>query len=289
VGLSPILSSKDSSAHNPPVSAHPRRIAGLADHPAVFHLHDAVAISCVSLRVRYLNDARASFIQPAEEVHDLFALRGVKVAGGFVRQNQLGALNDRARHTDQLLLTAGKLVREQVFFANDVEAVEDVANQANALFVRHVFVGEGNFQVLVHGQVVDQVVALKNEPDVGFVQLIPLLYVEAMDRFAVEVVLACPRAVEHPDDAEESGLAGPRGAHKRNKFARLNFQGDAAEDVKLAATRFINFFQVSQLNQRFHTCSLSVNQMTLESHFRFEIITLESTPAYAAERFTRPG
>src|ERR1700682_5631753 len=77
-----------------------------ADHPAVFELDDAIAESGVALGVRDLNDGGSPIIQAFEKLHDLFTLRGMKIAGGFVREDELGILDDRASHADQLLLTA---------------------------------------------------------------------------------------------------------------------------------------------------------------------------------------
>src|SRR6266446_9404340 len=92
----------------------------LADHPAVLELNDAMTIRGVALRVRNLNDCRASVVESLEELHDLVALRGVQVAGRLVGEDELGILDDRARDANELLLAAGKLVGEEIFFADDV-------------------------------------------------------------------------------------------------------------------------------------------------------------------------
>src|SRR6266436_1890555 len=103
----------------------------LADHPAVLELDDAMTIHGVALGVGDLNDRSPSVVEALEELHDFIALRGVQVAGGLVGEDELGILNDRACYANELLLAAGKLVGEEIFFADDVEAVENVANQAD--------------------------------------------------------------------------------------------------------------------------------------------------------------
>ena len=80
--------------------------------------------------MRDLNDGRSLFIQFLEKLHDLFALRGMEIACRLVREDKLGSLNYGPRHADQLLLSTGELIREQVFLADNVEAVQGVANQA---------------------------------------------------------------------------------------------------------------------------------------------------------------
>src|SRR5438045_607773 len=75
-----------------------------------------------------------------------------------------------ARDADELLLSARQLVRIQVLLADDLEAVEDVGHHALTILAAHVTVRERNLQVLVHRQVVEQVIALKHEADVLLVQ-----------------------------------------------------------------------------------------------------------------------
>src|ERR1700688_1227345 len=99
-----------------------------ADHPAVLELDDAMAEGGVALGVRDLNDGCAAFVQALKELHDFFALRGMQVTGGLVGENELGILNHRARHADELLLAAGKLIGEKVFLPDDIETVENVAD-----------------------------------------------------------------------------------------------------------------------------------------------------------------
>src|SRR5216683_3654597 len=229
----------------------------LADHPAVFELDDAVAEGGVALGMRDLNDGRAAFVQAPEELHDFFALRRVKITGGFVSQNELGILNHRAGHADELLLAAGKLIGEKVFLADNVEAVEDVADQADALLVRNVFVRKRDFEVLEDGEIVDQVIALEDEADVGFVQLVAFFDVEFVHRLIEEIVFAAPRAVQHANDAEQRGFPRAGRAHEGYELTGLNIDANAAQDEKLAAAGLEDLLEISHLNQRFHKLSLS--------------------------------
>src|SRR5438045_3400562 len=56
-------------------------------HPTVAQLDDAIAVAGVFFRVRDLNDGRAFGIQFLKELHDLFALTGVEIAGRLIGQN----------------------------------------------------------------------------------------------------------------------------------------------------------------------------------------------------------
>ncbi len=111
---------------------------GVVSHyPPVLQLDNAAAIGGISLGVCDLDDGRACVIQPLEKLHDLFALRGMQIPGRLISENQLRTEDHRARHADQLLLAARELVREKVFLAHDVESIQRVADQTDALFMRH--------------------------------------------------------------------------------------------------------------------------------------------------------
>src|SRR5260370_33877459 len=107
-----------------------------------------------------LDNRRARVIQSLEELHDLIALRGMQIPSRLVGENQLWAEDDRARDAHELLLAAGKLVREEGFLADNVEAIECVAHQADAFLVRDALVGNWHFQIFYDRQIVDQVISM---------------------------------------------------------------------------------------------------------------------------------
>src|SRR5712664_3559314 len=213
-------------------------------------------MSGISLRVCDLDNCCAGVIKLFEELHDLLALCGMEISSRLISEDQFRTEDHRAGHPDELLLAAGELVREKILLADDVKAIERIANQANALFVRHVLVGKRDFEIFEYRQIVDQVIALEYEADVRFMQFVPLLDVEFVNRLAQEVIVPGPRPIEHSDNAQQRGLPSPRGAHDGDKFPRLNIQIDSAQQVEFIRTRLDNFFQVSQLNQWFHNLSL---------------------------------
>src|SRR5882672_11830577 len=125
----------------------------------------------------------------------------MQVSGRLIGKDELRTENHGSRHPDELLLASGKLIREEILLADNVEAVEGITNQADAFLVRHVLVRQRHFQVFKYSQIVDQVVALKDEADIRFVQLVAFLDVELVDGFPVEEVIACPRAIQHSENA----------------------------------------------------------------------------------------
>src|ERR1700741_3235648 len=157
--------------------------------------------------MRHLNYGRARIVQPLEKLHDLFALRGMKITRRLIGKDQFRVLNYGPRHPYQLLLAARELIWEQILLSNDVELVEGITNQAGPFFVRYVFVAERHFQVLVYGKRVDQVVALKYEANAVLVQFVPLLGVESVHWLVVEEIFTGPCAVQHAENAQQRGLA----------------------------------------------------------------------------------
>ena len=226
-----------------------------ADEPAVGELDNAIAVGGIFFGVGDLDDGGAGIVEFFEELHDLFALDGVKIAGGLIGQDELGILDDRARDADELLLAAGELTGEEIFFADDIEAVEGVADEAGPLLVRDIFVGEGDFEIFVNGEVVDEVVGLEDEADVVFVELVALLGVEFVNGLIEEQIFAGPGAVEHAEDAEEGGLPCPGGTHEGNELAGLDLKGDAAKDIEFLRAGLEGFFDVLQLDERLHVDS----------------------------------
>ena len=111
--------------------------------------------------------------------------------------------------------------------------------------MRHIFVGQRNLEIFENSQIVNEVVALKNKSNVGLVQFIALFDVQFVNRFAVEIIFTNPRAIEHPDNAEQSGFSGAGRSHDGDKLGGLNIQIDAAKQEKTVGARFNGFFEIA--------------------------------------------
>jgi hypothetical protein len=197
-----------------------------------------------------LNDRRPAFVELFEELHDFLALTRVKVARRLIRQDDFGARDDGARDGDELLLSAGQLVRIQVLLADDCELVEDVAHHAFPLRLLDVAVRERDVEVFVDREVIEQVVALKHEADVLLVQLGAILGRELVHRLVEKVVLPRPRAVVHADDVQQRRLSGARRPHDGDELPLLHIQVDPAQHVRAARAVRIRFLDISQADER---------------------------------------
>ncbi len=74
--------------------------------PTIFQSHDPVAVFGISLGVGDLHDGRAFVVKALKHLHDFFALAGVQIARGFVRENHSRIGDYRTRDPDQLLLSS---------------------------------------------------------------------------------------------------------------------------------------------------------------------------------------
>src|SRR5439155_26228558 len=128
-------------------------------------LNDAFAIRGILLGVRDLHDGHALLVQLAEQFHDLFALAGVQVSGWFISEQKLRLGDDRSRNADQLLLSAGKLTRIQILFADDLKTVEDVRYHRGAFALFVVAIRQRDIEVLVNREIIEQVILLEHESD----------------------------------------------------------------------------------------------------------------------------
>ena len=84
-------------------------LTAVVDDFAVLDFDDAVGVVGDVAVVRYQNDGVAFLVQFAKDFHHFFAAVAVERAGGFVGEDDLSAVHQRAGDGDALLLPAGEL------------------------------------------------------------------------------------------------------------------------------------------------------------------------------------
>src|SRR3954452_19602006 len=130
----------------------------------------------------------------------------MQVTGRLVREDELRIGNDGARNADELLLSAGKLARVEVLFSDDVEAVERVGHNRSPFLFPDMPIGERDVEVLVNGEVVQQVVLLKDEPDLLVAQRAAGIRLELMNRGLLEIILPGPGVIMHAEHVQKRGF-----------------------------------------------------------------------------------
>ena len=177
----------------------------------------------------------------------------MEAAGRLIGENDPGLRDDGPRHGDLLLLPSRQLRRIEILLSDDLELVEDLGNPRLTLLARHVPVGQRDIEVLVNGQVVDQVKLLEHEADVRLVQRVALLDAHRVHGLVVEEILARVFGVEHAENRKQGGLSRPRRTHDRDEFAFVDVEIDLAQNERLPALVGIGLFDITQANHTAHS------------------------------------
>ena len=141
---------------------------------------------------------------------------------------------------DQLLLSAGKLAGIKIFLGDDLEMVERFGHHALPLTARNVFVGERQIDVLLHRQVVEQVIALEDHADIALGQFGALLALHRVHGLLAKPVLACPLVVEQGEHIQQRRLPRSRRPHDGDELAFAGCRGRCGAEPRSGRLRFCN-------------------------------------------------
>ena len=163
-------------------------------------------------------------IQRKQQVADVMAGALVEVAGGFVGKQHARAMHECAGDRHALLLAAGQLGRVVSAARGQADRFQRVARAlaggtAAFQFQRqhHVFLG---------GQRGQQVERLEHETDQPPAQIGAGLFVQLLQRMAIQRDAAGIRRVQPGQQAEQGGLARAGGADDGETLARADLQAD---------------------------------------------------------------
>ena len=110
-------------------------------------------------------DGRAFAMQVLQQFHHRFAVARVEVSGRLISQQDRRFPGQRARHGDTLLLTAGELRGIVPHAMRHAHALQRFLTRFLRSAAGMPPVGQRQFDVLVHGQIADQVETLEDEAD----------------------------------------------------------------------------------------------------------------------------
>ena len=200
--------------------------------------------------VSHHHDRRPVVVQSVEQVEDFVGRGGVQVAGCFIGENELRSVRQTSRDAGSLLLTAGKFVGAM----SQSVAQSDFVCQGVApvaIFLRNTaLVRERDFDVLQHGQLLNQVVGLKDEADAAGADCGQLIVTQRRDVLTTEVVLPGRRSIEAAQQVEQRALAGTRRSHDRDIIPDRDIQIDALQHAHGFAAEFVVLAQVANQERR---------------------------------------
>ena len=153
-----------------------------------------------------------------EQVHDLHTGLGVERARGFVGQQDLGIVDERAGYGDALHLTAGKLARLLVDMLCKPHAAERLDGALATLGAGYAGKREGKLDVFQDGLVWDKVVGLEHEADAVIAVRVPIAIFVLACGHAVDEQVAVVVMIKAADDVEHGGLARTRRPQHRHEL-----------------------------------------------------------------------
>ena len=177
---------------------------------------------------------------------------GVERGGNFVEQHDVGRHGQRPRDCHPLLLPARQLVGIGVYLFFQPHLAQGRQSQCRGLGGGHAFHnGRPERDVAFHREVREQVVALKNDADMGSQSTQiggPVVY-----RHAIDPDLAALDRFQPVDAAQQRAFAGARAPDDGNDFAFVDAQVDVLQNGVLPKALDHGF----QFNE-WHAASLQV-------------------------------
>jgi len=171
-------------------------------------------------------------IQGQHQFEHVVARFAVEIARGFVSQNDSRLRHKRSRHRDPLTLTPGQFARPVLKPASETHALKDLAGPGpdgiewlSPYQQRH-----GN--ILEGGELRQKVMKLVDEAQMPVTDAATLRIACCRHVLAADQHLAERGRVEPAEELEQSGLAGPGGAHDRDPLAGGNDEIDALENFQ---------------------------------------------------------
>src|SRR6266567_1595764 len=203
-------------------------------------------------------------VECVEELHDLGPGRGVEVAGGFVREDNERVIDQRAGDGHALLLAAGKLEGLVVEPILQTHARGQTPGEVAALVLGAALVIERDLDVLHHGELLNEIVGLKNETESGPAHGGEQIVIHLRDILAAEPVAAGRRPIEATEQVEQSGFATARRTHDAEVITRLDVERDAAQSFHRDQAHLVILADALELDDRrghgvrgFRPCRLS--------------------------------
>src|ERR1043166_8036899 len=131
--------------------------------PAVAETNAPLGVMRHVLVVCDQNDCFAASIEIVEYFQNFRARRGVEIAGRFIGENHERIVDQGSSDVDALLLSAAEL--EGFVMKPRLESNErrQLSGNAAAFLFRTALVVKRDFNVLEHGELLNQIVGLKNE------------------------------------------------------------------------------------------------------------------------------
>jgi len=168
----------------------------------------------------------------AEKPDNLAAGLDIEVPGGFVAEKDCGTVEERSRKSDPLPLAARQSRRVPAARTGQTNSRKNLVRALAhpRCIAPYLPAGEerGNGNILTAGQVIEEMVCLKNVADHPVTKFGELDICKRTEVFSVYRDSSVIGGVETTDEIEQSSLAGAGPADNRNEVMGIDGQIDAA-------------------------------------------------------------
>ena len=122
----------------------------------------------------------------------------------------------------------------------------------------HAAIGQRQLDIFKHGEVADQIEALKDEADLAIANARALRVIQVRHRLAVERVAAFGRRIEQAEDREQRGFAAAGWAGDGDVFALANIEMNARQRVSLDFVGVENLLDAFEFDEGVVYCHWSM-------------------------------
>jgi hypothetical protein len=178
-------------------------------------------------------------VQVDEELGEVGGGGAVESAGGFVREEEFGLVDQGADDGDALAFAAGELGGAVFEPRAEADAVEEFAGAVRGAGAEDaIFGGEcGDEDVFEDGALGQKMVTLEDEADLAVAKVSEGEVVESGEVLAIKADGAGGGAVEGADDVEEGAFAGTGWADDGEGIAGREGEVDAVQDGECGTIR----------------------------------------------------
>ena len=221
---------------------------------AVAHVDDAVAEGGDFRVVGNQEDGLAeAMVEFSEHIEDQLGVFGVEAAGGFVGQENLGAVDDGARNGDALLLASGKLIGPMVHARLQAEQLDHGVHLGarGSVAVPGDVARQGD--VAIGGEGGEQIKSLEDEADFLLAQFRSLPFAHLPEVHSIEEDPAGGGRRQAADHIEERGFAAARRSYQAHEFSVLHAKVDPPQGRDLHLPDAENLMEIFDPNDFGHS------------------------------------
>ena len=213
----------------------------------------------------------------------LLAQRRVEVREGFVEEQHVGLVHQRAGEGDALLLAAGELrgiALPQAFEPHQPQGALHGPCDFGFGRLAHL---QAEGDVVAHPQVRPQPVGLKHHAEVSLVRRHQHVFRRARDEPLADVDVAVIRGLEAGDDVQGGRLAAAAGSQQGQQLALGHLEGNPVDGDHLAESldQFLDPYVLHQVRPSTSVCFVSQRTSATEPSDR---ITMMSERMHTCEK-----